>query len=109
MEESIWKKGVGEDASVKDLGPCHRAKRGVYVKKGEDILTIKRGKRGSTNICGRPTEERIYLTLQVIPNIAGTLCGKKGWHIKDGTGLLTLKPVDGKEWVLFTPHCRYIG
>ena len=109
MEESIWKKGVREDASVKDLGPCHRAKRGIYTKKGESILTIKGEKGRSTNICGRPTEERIYLTLQVTPNIASTLCGKKGWHTKDGAGLLTLKPVDSKEWVPFTPHCRYIG
>ena len=97
MEESIWKKGVREDAGVKDLGPYHRAKRGVYAKKGKGILTIEGGKRGSTNICGRPTEERIYPTLQVTPNVAGTLCGKKGWHTEDGTGLLTLKLVDGKE------------
>ena len=80
MEESIWKKGVEEDASVKDLEPCHRAKRGVYAKKGEGILTIEGGKRGSTNICRRPTEERIYPTLQVTPNVVSTLCGKKGWH-----------------------------
>ena len=46
MEESIWKKKVRKDASVKDLGPCHRAKRGVYAKKKEGILTIKRSKRG---------------------------------------------------------------
>ena len=78
MEESIWKKGVRKDASAKDLGPCHRAKREVYAKKREDILTIERRKRGSTKIYGRPTEKRIYLTLQVIPNIAGTLCGEKG-------------------------------
>ena len=48
MEESIWKKGVGKDASTKDLGPCHRIKGGIYTKKGEGILTIKKGKRGST-------------------------------------------------------------
>jgi len=97
VEESIWKKGVGEDASAKDLGPCHRAKRGVYAKKEKGILTIEGGKRGSTNICGRPTKERIYPTLQVTPNVAGTLCGKKEWYTKDGVGLSTLKPVDGKE------------
>ena len=78
MEESIWKKGVGKDASAKDLGPCHRAKRRVYAKKEEGILTIERRKRGSTEICRRPIEERIYLTLQITPNITSTLCGKKG-------------------------------
>jgi len=109
VEESIWKKEVGKDAGVKDLGPCHRAKRRVYAKKGEGILTIERRKRGSTEIRRRPIEERIYLTLQITPNITGTLCGKKGWYMEDGAGLLTLKPVDNKEWIPSTPHCRYIG
>jgi len=94
---------------VKDLGPCHRVKRGVYAKKREGILTIERRKRGSTKICGRPTEKRIYLTLQVTPNVASILCGKKGWHIKDSTGLSTSKPVNSKKWIPFTPHCRHIG
>jgi len=109
VEESIWKKEVRKDASAKDLGPCYRAKRGVYAKKREGILTIERRKRGSTKICGRPTEKRIYPTLQVTPNIAGTLCGEKGWHMEDGTGLLTSKPVDSKKWIPFTPHRRHIG
>ena len=73
-----WKKVFGKDASTKDLVPCHRIKGGIYTKKGESILTIKRGKRGSTDICGRPVEEGIYLTLQVTPDIASTLCGGKG-------------------------------
>ena len=97
VKKSIWKKGVKKDASGKDLGPCHRAKRRVYAKKGEDILTIERRKRGSTEIHRRPIEERIHLTLQITPNITGTLCGKKGWYPEDGTGLSTLKPVDNKE------------
>ena len=57
VEENVWKKGVGKDASTKNLGPCHRIKGGIYSKKGESIFTIKRGKRGSTGICGRPVEE----------------------------------------------------
>ena len=77
MEESIWKKGVRKDASAKDLGPCHRAKRRVYAKKGEGIFTIERRKRGSTEIRRRPIKERIHPTLQITPNITGTLCGKK--------------------------------
>ena len=77
VEESIWKKGVRKDAGMKDLGPCHRIKGGIYAKKGESIFTIKRGKRGSTGICGRPVEEEIYLTLQVTPDIASTLCGEE--------------------------------
>ena len=102
VEESIWKKGVRKDASMKDLGPCHRIKGRIYAKKGESILTIKKGKRGSTDICRRPVEEGIYPTLQVIPDIASTLCGKKGWHKENGTRLSTHKPVDNKKWVPFT-------
>jgi len=109
VEESIWKKGVRKDASVKDLGPCYRVEREVYAKKREGILTIEKRKRGSTKICGRPTEKRIYSTLQVTPNIASTLCGEKEWHTEDGTGLSTSKPVDSKKWILFTPHRRHIG
>ena len=109
MEESIWKKRVGKDASAKDLGLCHRVERRDYAKEREGILTIKRRKRGSTKICGRPTEKRIYPTLQVTPNVASTLCGEKGWYTEDGTGLLTSKPVDSKKWISFIPHHRHIG
>jgi len=109
VEENIWKKGVGKDASTKNLGPCHRIKEGIYAKKGKSIFTIERGKRGSTGICGRPVEEGIYPTLQVTPDIASTLCGEERWHTENGTRLLTHKPVDNKKWVPFTPHCRYIG
>jgi len=109
VEESIWKKGVKKDTGTKDLRPCHRAKRKVYAKKGEGILTIERRKRGSTEIRRRPIEKRIHLTLQITPNITGTLCGKKGWYPEDSTKLSTLKPVDNKEWILSIPHCRYIG
>jgi len=109
VEESIWKKGVRKDASTKDLGPYHRIKEGIYTKKGESILIIKRGKRGSTDICRRPVEKGIYPTLQVTPDITSTLCGEKGWHTENGTRLLTYKSVDNKKWVPFTPHCRYIG
>jgi len=97
VKKSIWKKEVRKDASAKDLGPCHRVERGVYAKKREGILTIERRKRGSTKICGRLTEKRIYPTLQVTPNVASTLCGEKGWHIEGGTGLSISKPVDSKK------------
>jgi len=63
VEKSIWKERVGEDASTKNLGSCHRIKERVYTKEKEGILIIKRRKRGSTDICERPVEERIYLTL----------------------------------------------
>jgi len=63
VEKSIWKERVGEDASTKNLGSCHRIKERVYTKEREGILIIKRRKRGSTDICERPVEERIYLTL----------------------------------------------
>jgi len=94
---------------MKDLGPCYRIKGGIYAKKEESILTIERGKRGSTDICGRPVEKGIYPTLQVTPDITSTLCGKKGWYMENGTRLLTHKPVNDKKWVPFTPYCRYIG
>jgi len=94
---------------MKELGPCHRIKGGIYAKKEESILTIERGKRGSTDICERPVEEGIYPTLQVTPDITSTLCGEKGWYMENGTRLSTHKPVDDKKWVPFTPHCRYIG
>ena len=97
VEESIWKKGVRKDAGIKDLEPCYRIKRGIYAKKGESILTIERGKRGSTDICGRLVEERIYLILQVTPDIASTLCGEKEWHTENGTRLSIHKPVDDKK------------
>ena len=94
---------------MKDLGPCHRVERKVYAKKREGILTIERKKRGSTKIYRRPTEKRIYPTLQVTLNIASTLCGKKGWHTEDSIGLSTSKPVDSKKWMPFTPYRRHIG
>ena len=97
VEESIWKKGVGKNAGMKDLGPCHRIKEGIYTKKEESILAIERGKGGSTDICGRLVEEEIYLTLQVIPDIASTLCSEKGWHTENSTRLSVHKSVDDKK------------
>jgi len=94
---------------MKGLGPCYRTKRGVYTEEGKSILAIKGGKKGSTDICGGPAEERVYLTLQVAPDVASTLRGKKGRHMENGTRLSTHKPVDGKKWVPPTPHCRYTG
>ena len=85
MEKGIWKEGVGENAGMKGLGPCYRTKRGVYTEEGKSILAIKGGKKGSTDICGGPAEERVYLTLQVAPDVASTLRGKKGRHMENGT------------------------
>ena len=61
--KKVFGKRVREDASTKNLEPRHRTKEGVYAKKGEGILTIKRRKRGGTDICGRPAEERVHPTL----------------------------------------------
>ena len=83
-------------------------KEGFTPRKGK-VYSLSREERGSTKICGRPTEKRIYPTLQVTPNVTSTLCGKKGWHMKDGTGLSTSKPVDSKKWIPFTPYHRHIG
>ena len=109
VEKSIWKERVGEDAGTENLGSHHRIKGGVYTKEKKGILIIERRKRGGTDICRRPVEERIYPTLQIISNVTSTLCGKKGWYTEDGTRLLAHKLVDDKKWIPFTPHCRHIG
>ena len=109
MEKGVWKKGVRENASVKDLGLCHRIERGVCTKKGKGVLLVEGGKGGSTDICRGSVEERIHLTLQVTPNVTSTLCGEKGWHAENGTRLSTYKPVDNKKWVSLTSHHRYTG
>jgi len=97
VEKGVWKKGVGENTSTKDLGPHYRIERGVCTEKGKDVLLVEGGKGGSTGICRGSVEERIHLTFQVTPNITSTLCGKKGWHIENSTRLSTHKPVDNKE------------
>jgi len=97
VEKSIQKKRVGEDASIENLGSCYRIKGGVYTKEREGILIIKRKKRGGTDICGRPVEERIYPTLQITSNVTSTLCGEKEWYTEDGTRLSVHKLVDNKK------------
>ena len=97
VEEGIWKKEVRKNTSAKDLEPYHRVERRIYAEKGKDVLIVKGKKGRSTSICGGSIEKRIHLTFQVTPNITSTLCGKKGWHTKNGTGLSTHKPVDDKE------------
>jgi len=62
VKKSVWKKGVRENASMKDLGLCHRIERGIHTKKGKGILLIKEEKGGNTGIRGRSVEERIHLT-----------------------------------------------
>ena len=109
MEEDVWKKEVRENTSAKDLGPCHRIKRGVYTEKGKGALIVEGRKGGSTDICGGSVEKRIHLTFQVTPNITSTLHSKKGWHTENGIELLTHKLVNNKEWVFFTLHCRHTG
>ena len=65
VEEGVQKKGVGENASIKDLGPRYRIKRGIHTKKRKDVLIVEGGKKRSTGICGGSVEERIHLTFQV--------------------------------------------
>ena len=78
VEEDVQKKGVKENASVKDLGPYHRIEREVHTEKGKGILIVKGEKRGSIGIHGRSVKERIHPTFQVTPNVTSTLCSKKG-------------------------------
>ena len=61
MEKSVQKKGVGENTSVKDLGPCYRIERRVCTKKGKGILLVEGRKEESTGIHGGSVEERIHL------------------------------------------------
>ena len=97
VEENVWKKGVGKNASAKDLGPCYRIERGVHTKKGKSILIVKGGKGRSTSICERSVKERIHLAFQVAPNVTSILCGKKEWYMENSAGLSTHKSVDNKE------------
>ena len=77
VEKSVWKKGVRENASAKDLGPCYRIEKRVHTEKEKGILLVKRGKGESTGICRGSIEKRIHLTFQVTPNVTSTLCSKK--------------------------------
>ena len=97
MEKGIWKKEVRENTSAKDLGPYHRIEKGIHTKKEKGVLLVEGEKGGSTGICGGSVEERIHLTFQVTPNVTSALCGKKGWHMENGTRLSIHKPVDNKE------------
>ena len=109
VEEDIWKKGVKENTSAKDLGPCYRIEREVHAEKGKSVLIVERGKGKSIGICGGSVEKRIHPTFQVTPDITSTLCGKKEWHMENGAGLSTHKSVDNKEWVSLIPYHRYTG
>jgi len=97
VEEGIWKKKVGKNASTENLEPCHRIEGRIYTKKGKGILTVQRGKGGGASVCRRPAKKRIYLPFQVTLNITSTLHSKEGWHMENSTGLSTHKSVDDKE------------
>ena len=97
VKEGVWKKGVKENASAKDLGPCYRIERGIYAEKEKSVLIIEREKGKSIGICGGSVEKRIHPTFQVTPNIISTLHSKKGWHIENSARLSTHKLVDDKE------------
>ena len=109
MGEDIQKKEVGKNASMKNLGPCHRVEERIYTKKGKGILTVQEGKGEGVSVCRRPAKERIHLPFQVTPNVTSILRSKEGWHTENGAGLSTHKSVDDKEWVSLIPYCRYTG
>jgi len=79
VEESLWESRIRKDASEEAIGPCNRAKERVCAKKGKGVLTIKRGERGGTGLCGRSIEEELHQAMKVTTNLASALCGKKGW------------------------------
>ena len=109
MGEGIWKKEVGKNASMKNLGPCYRVEGRIYTEKEKGVLTVQGGKGGGASICRRLAKERIHLTIQVTLNVTSTLRSKKGWHIENSAGLSTYKSVDDKEWILFTSYCGHTG
>jgi len=78
VEEGVWKKRVGKNASAKSLGSCDRVKKRFCAKEKESIFSIKGKKRGSTSVHRRPTKKRIYSTIQITLDIASTFCSKKG-------------------------------
>jgi len=94
---------------VKGLGSCDKVKKGVCAKKEKGIFIVERRERESISICGRSVEKGIHSTLKITPDITSTSCGKKRWNTKNGTKLSSHKPVDDKEWILFTPYCRHTG
>ena len=47
--------------------------------KGKDLPIIQKQERGSPELCGRPTEKRVYQTIKISTNIASVLCTEKGW------------------------------
>ena len=108
IEEGIRSKGVREDASAKNMGPRYRIKGGVHTEKEKGIFIVKGRKGRGANIRGGSIEERVHLSFQITPNVTSTLCGKKGWHMENGTRLSTCKLVDSKEWVPLTLHHRHI-
>jgi len=107
--EGIQKKEVRKNASIKNLGPCHRVEGRIYTKKEKGVLTVQGGKGGGASVCRRPAKERIHPTFQVTPNVTSTLCSKKEWHIENSVGLSTYKSVDDKEWILFTSYYGHTG
>ena len=75
--EGIWKKEVGKNASMKNLGLCHRVKGRIYTKKGKGILS--REEREEVQVFVEDQlRKRIHLTFQVIPNVTSTLRSKEG-------------------------------
>ena len=109
MGEGIQKKEVRKDASMKNLGPCHKVEGEIYAKKEKGILTIQGRKRGGASICRRPAKERIHPTFQVTLNVTSTFHSKERWYTENGVGLSTHKLVDNKEWISLTSHCRHTG
>jgi len=107
VEKGLWEKGVGKDASAKGLGSRDRTKRGVYTKEREGVFIVERRKGEGTSICGRSTTKRVYPTLQVTANFTSAFCSKKGRQKKDGTRLPPYKPIDSKEQIPITAHCRH--
>jgi len=84
-----------------------------FIPKKRKIYSLSRKEREEmqvfASVCRRPAKERIHPPFQVTPNVTSTLCSKEGWHMENGTGLLTHKSVDNKEWVSLTSHCRHTG
>jgi len=60
------------------MGPYYRIKGEVHAKKEKGIFIVEGRKGRGASIHGGSIEERVHPSFQITPNIASTLCGKKG-------------------------------
>ena len=63
MDKGVWEEVIGEDAYKKIVESRNRHEGGVYVKEGEGIPFVKRGKGGSERVCEGTVKKGVYLAV----------------------------------------------